>query len=156
MSTPSTTPGGPPTHEGRPGGLAELGIAGLSRRRLAVVVGLVVVAWIAIAFGRQLAEANAAQGRADALAAEVERRTAEVAALEAELERIQGQAYVRQQARAYGLGEPDEIPFALDPGAPPLPANAPGSAATRLGEAFERPTPLEVWLTLLFGPDPSG
>lgn len=137
-------------------GLAGLGIAGLSRRRLAVAVGLLVVAWIAIAFGRQLGAASAAQARAEALAGEVERRAGEVAALEAELELVQRPAYLRQQARAYGLGAPDEIPFAIDPNAPPLPADAPGSAATRLGERVERPTPLEVWLTILFGPDPAG
>lgn len=136
--------------------LAGVGIAGVSRRRLAVVVGLVVVAWIVVAFGRQLGAASAAQARAEALSAEADRRAAEVAALEAELELIQRPAYLRQQARAYGLGDPDEVPFALDPNAPPLPPNAPGSAATRLGEAVERPTPLDVWLTILFGPDPAG
>lgn len=134
--------------------LAGLGIAGLSRRRVAVAVGLVVVAWITVAVGRQLGAAGAAQARAAALAAEVERRSAEVAALEAELAQIQDPAYVRQEARGYGLGAPNEIPFALDPAAPPLPPNAPGSAATRLGEIVERPSPLEVWLTVLFGPDP--
>lgn len=151
---PSGTERRPP--EGLEARLAGLGIAGLSRRRLAVVVGLVVIAWIGVAFGRQLGAASAAQARADALAAEVARRSAEVGSLEAELEQIQGPAYVRQQARAYRLGEPNEIPFAIDPSASPLPPNAPGSAATRLGEAVERPSPLEVWLTLLFGPDPGG
>lgn len=136
--------------------LAGLGLAGVSRRRIAVAVALAVVVWVGLAFGRQLAAAGDAQARADALAAEVTRRAAEVAALEAELERIQEPSYVGQQARAYGLGAPDEIPFAIDPKAPPLPADAPGSAATRLGEVVERPSPLEVWLTVLFGPDPAG
>mgnify|MGYP000002905076 CR=1 FL=1 len=136
--------------------LAGLGIAGLSRRRIAVAVGLVVVAWIAVALGRQLGAAGAAQARAEALAAEVARRSAEVAALEAELAQIQDPVYVRQEARGYGLGAPNEIRFALDPAAAPLPPNAPGSAATRLGEIVERPSPLEVWLTILFGPDPGG
>jgi cell division protein FtsB len=150
----------PPVTEPRPpegidARLAGLGIAGLSRRRLAVAVGLVVAAWIVLAFGRQLGAASAAQARAEALAAEAERRSAEVAALEAELELIQRPAYLRQQARAYGLGTPDEIPFAIDPNAPPLPADAPGSAATRLGERADAPAPLDVWLTILFGPDPA-
>lgn len=136
--------------------LAGLGVAGISRRRVALAVALALVVWIGLAFGRQLAAAGDAQARADALAAEVSRRAAEVAALEAELERIQEPSYVRQQARAYGLGAPDEIPFAIDPNAPPLATDAPGSAATRLGEAVERPSPLEVWLTILFGPDPAG
>ncbi len=139
---------------GRGEELAGLGIAGLSRRRIMVVLALVLLVWVALTFGRQFGAVGAAQARADALSAEVERRAAEVAALEAELALIQRPEYLRQQARAYGLGEPDEIPFALSPDAPPLAADAPGSAATRLGEVTSRPSPLETWLTVLFGPDP--
>jgi hypothetical protein len=39
----------------------------------------------------------------------------------------------------------------LDPGAPPLPADAPGSAGLRVG-APTPVSPLDRWLTLLFGP----
>jgi hypothetical protein len=38
----------------------------------------------------------------------------------------------------------------LDPDAPPLPDNAPGSAALRVG-APPAISPLESWLSLLFG-----
>jgi hypothetical protein len=74
-----------------------------------------------------------------------------IAGLEAELVRIQQQRFVLQQARAYGLGGSKEIAFALAQGAPPLDANAPGSAALRVG-APSSVSPLERWLTLLFGP----
>ena len=36
--------------------------------------------------------------------------------------------------------------------APPLAADAPGTAAVRLGAVVDRPSPLESWLRLLFGP----
>jgi hypothetical protein len=44
------------------------------------------------------------------------------------------------------------VPFTLGPGAPALSPDAPGSAAVRLGADTSSPTPLESWLTLLFGP----
>ena len=44
------------------------------------------------------------------------------------------------------------LAFSLAPDAPPLPKDAPGSASVRLGADTTRVTPLESWLTLLFGP----
>ena len=55
-------------------------------------------------------------------------------------------------ARAYGLGGRKEIAFALAPDAPPLASDAPGSAGLRVGAAASRVSPLDRWLTLLFGP----
>ena len=75
--------------------------------------------------------------------------------LAAELDLIQRQAYIEQAARGVGLGGPTDHPFALAPGAPALAANAPGSAAMRLGAQETPSSPLEVWLSLLFGPPPS-
>jgi hypothetical protein len=43
------------------------------------------------------------------------------------------------------------VPFTLDPSVPAPGPDAPGSAALRLG-ASDRLTPLESWLSLLFGP----
>jgi hypothetical protein len=77
-------------------------------------------------------------------------RQAEIAALERELDRIQQRRYVLLEARAHGLGGHKEIAFTLDPDAPPLPPDAPGSAAVRVG-APENVSPLESWLTVLFG-----
>ena len=74
-------------------------------------------------------------------------------ALKRELELIQRQAYITQQARAYRLGGGREIAFTLDANAPALPADAPGSASVKLGAApMDQRTPLESWLELLFGP----
>ena len=78
-------------------------------------------------------------------------RRSEIAGLERELQRIQQQRFVVQQARGYGLGGPREIAFTLGASAPSLPPDAPGSAGLRVG-AQTSTTPLDSWLTLLFGP----
>ena len=84
------------------------------------------------------------------LAANAAKR-AEIDSLEGELALIQDPHYVLQQARSYRLGDPHEIPFTLAQGAPALGPDAPGSAALRVG-APTSVSPLERWLTLLFGP----
>jgi hypothetical protein len=131
--------------------LAALPIVGITRRRLATILGVALSVWILLVFARQVSEASAATGRADAMIAANAARRGEVAGLERELAQIQQPRFVLQQARGYGLGSPREIPFTLEPGAPPLDANAPGSAAQRLGGRSSM-TPLERWLTVLFGP----
>lgn len=140
--------------EGRPAAadLSGIAIAGITRRRLAFLAGSLVTVWILVVFARQVGEASTANSRVvqtrDANAALAGR----VAALEREYELIQRRKWIRQQAHAYGLGEPGEIPFALGD-AGPLPPDAPGSAAVRLGAITDETTPLEAWLSLLFGPD---
>ena len=131
--------------------LAALPIVGLTRRRMAILLGVAVVAWVVILFARQVTDAAAATGRAEAMVAANQARQAEVAGLEHELEVIQEPAFIAQQARGYGLGGTHEVPFSLAPGASPLPSDAPGSASVRLG-APTSVSPLERWLTLLFGP----
>jgi cell division protein FtsB len=135
-----------------PGGpdLAGLPIAGITQRRLAILLGALVAAWIVLLFARQVSEASAASSRAEAMIAENAVRHAQIAALERELDRIQQPRFILQQARAHGLGGHNEIAFTLDPDAPPLPANAPGSAALRVG-APTAVSPLESWLSILFG-----
>lgn len=135
-----------------PGGpdLAALPIAGITQRRVAILLGALLAAWIVLLFARQVSEASAASSRADAMIAENAARYAQIAALERELDRIQQPRFILQQARAHGLGGRNEIAFTLDPDAPPLAANAPGSAALRVG-APVRVSPLESWLSILFG-----
>lgn len=131
--------------------LAALPIIGITRRRAAILLGVLLVAWIVIVFARQVSEASNASGRAEAMvAANAEKRTA-LSGLERELERIQQQRFIEQQARAYGLGGSREIAFTLQGEAPVLDANAPGSAAQRVGARISV-SPVERWLTLLFGP----
>jgi hypothetical protein len=131
--------------------LATLPIVGITRRRLAAVLGVLLAVWIVFVFARQVSEAAAATGRAEAMVESNAAKRDAIAGLERELDRIQQPRFVLQQARAYGLGGSREIPFALEPNAPPLGENAPGSAALRVG-APPAVSPLERWLTLLFGP----
>lgn len=131
--------------------LAALPIVGITRRRMAIVLGALLAAWIVIVFARQVSEASTATGRAEAMVAANAVQRATNAALERELAQIQQGRFVLQQARGYGLGGSKEVAFTLDSGAPPLDAHAPGSAALRVG-APTSVSPMERWLTLLFGP----
>jgi cell division protein FtsB len=131
--------------------LRALPIAGFTRRRIAMVMGAVLAAWIVVIFARQVSDAAAASARAHSMVVENAAKQAQIAALERELETIQQPRYIAQQARGYGLGFSREIPFSLAPGASPLPADAPGSAVRRVGAAPSM-SPLERWLTILFGP----
>ena len=132
--------------------LAVLPIAGITRRRVAILASAMLAAWIVIAFARQVGEASAATAHADDIASANAALRIEVGALERELELIARQRYIEQQGRAYGLGGPREIAFALEQDAAALPADAPGSAALRIGAGSEAVAPLERWLTVLFGP----
>jgi hypothetical protein len=130
--------------------LSALPIAGLTQRRLAAIIGVLVAAWIIVLFARQVGDAAAASARAEAMIADNAARQAQVAALDRELVEIQESRFVLLQARAHGLGGHNEIAFTLDPGAPPLPSDAPGSAGLRVGAAAPV-SPLDSWLTVLFG-----
>lgn len=132
--------------------LANLSIAGLTRRRTFLAVALLVMAWVVFTFVQQVGEAAAITTRADELRAANAQLAARVRAAEQELRLIQEKAYIEQQARAYRLGEKNEVPFALAADPPPLGPDAPGSAATRVGADASTTTPLESWLSLLFGP----
>jgi hypothetical protein len=132
--------------------LAALPIAGLTRRRMAILAAAMLAAWIVVAFARQVSDATAAASRAQDIATGNAMLRLEVAAMERELDAIARQRFVEQQARAYRVGGAREIPFALAPDAPPLAADAPGSAAVRLGADADQVSPLEHWLTVLFGP----
>jgi hypothetical protein len=132
--------------------LAALPIVGLTRRRMAAIAAAMLATWIVIAFARQVSEASAASSRAEDIATGNAMLRLEVAAMDRELDAIARQRFVEQQARAYRVGGAHEIAFALAPDAPALSLDAPGSAAVRLGAEAESVSPLERWLTVLFGP----
>jgi cell division protein FtsB len=132
-------------------GLADLPVAGLTRRRIALAIGALVSAWVIVLFAHQVGSASEASAHAQAMRAANTAAQANVAALQAELDLIGRTAYITQQARMYRLGTDREIPFTLADNAPALPADAPGSAGVRLGATVVRPTPLESWIRLLFG-----
>lgn len=138
------------------GSLADLPVAGLTRRRIGLLLAALVAAWVIVLFARQVGEASEALARADAMRAANVSLHGDVAGLEAELVLIQRQAYIEQQAREYRLGQPKEIPFVLADDAPPLAPDAPGTAAVRLGATQDRRSPVDSWLDLLFGARISG
>jgi cell division protein FtsB len=111
------------------------------------------VAWLAIAFIRQVGDVTAASSRAAALRAANEQLATDVAARDAELRLIQRQEYIVQQARAFRLGSPREVPFSLQAPLPSLSPDAPGTAGSRVGAVVGAHAPLDGWLTILFGPD---
>jgi hypothetical protein len=132
--------------------LAGLGVAGVSRRRVAWVGLAVLAAWIVVAFAGQAAEASRATTRVTDERARNGEVAAQTAALRRELDLVTQERWVLQQARAYRLGSRAERPFALAPDAPALANDAPGSPARRLGADSTPPSPLEGWLEVLFGP----
>jgi len=130
---------------------ASLPMPSLSRRRVVTVAGVLLAGLLTLSFVRQVGEASAAADRAEELRAANVGLRDDVARLQRDLYHVQDEHYIQLEGRAYGLGGKGEIPFALAAGAPALAADAPGSAAVRLG-APERPrSPLDAWLSLLFG-----
>ena len=132
--------------------LAGLGIAGLSRRRVGIAVTALVAVWIVVGFAGQASAAARAADRAVQEQATNQALAANVASLRDELDLVQTQRWILQQARAYGLGSTSERPFEIAAGAPSLPPDAPGSPARRLGLAVVQRSPLNSWLDALFGP----
>jgi hypothetical protein len=131
--------------------LAGLSVAGFTRRRIGWASAALVAAWIVILFARQVGDAQAAANRAVQLAADNVALADEVDALQGELDLIVRPQYVGLEARAHRLGNPREIPFTLDPSVPAPVDGAPGSASVRLGAVTDRQSPLDSWLSLLFG-----
>jgi cell division protein FtsB len=132
--------------------LSALSIAGISRRHVAWIASGLIAAWIVVIFARQVGEASAAATRATQQAADNAALAAEVQALENEVALIVRPEYVSQRARAYRFGASREIPFTLDPSVPAPIDGAPGSASVRLGAVDDRQSPIDSWLSLLFGP----
>lgn len=143
---PLVVDGGPPALDP-----ASLPMPSLSRRRLFTIAGLLLTGWLALSFARQVGEASAATYRADDLRDATAALRAEIARLEEDLGRVQDRNYILQQARGFGLGNRNEIAFALGGDAPALRSDAPGSAATRLGSTAATERPIDVWLEVLFG-----
>ncbi len=132
--------------------LSSLPIAGLTRRRLAGIIGALLAVWIVVVFARQVGEASAAAARVEQMGVDNSALSKVVTGLSRELDLIKREQYIELEARAHGLGTSKEIAFTLAEDAPPLPADAPGSASVRLGAKAAQVSPLDRWLSLLFGP----
>ena len=123
-------------------------------RRLALLVGGLVALWLVGVFARQVGEASSAADQADQMRARNAAMARDVASLEQELKLIKQPAFVSQMARGYLLGSSREIPFSVDPNAPALSANAPGSVGIKPDASARSVSPLESWLQALFGSAP--
>ena len=132
--------------------LSSLSVAGITRRRVGWLTAGLVSAWIVVVFARQAGDAAGAAARVDQMTDDNRALAAEVASLEQELQTIERPAYISQAARSYRIGSDREIPFILDSTVPAPAADAPGSTALRLGARDKAMTPLESWLSILFGP----
>jgi cell division protein FtsB len=131
--------------------LSSLPVAGITRRRVAFLIAAICSVWVVIVFAKQVGESAAATAKAESMRSQNAALVAQVEALEREYVLVQSPEYIVQQGRAYRLGNPREVPFTARQRQ--LPVNAPGSASARLGaDAESPPTPLESWLSLLFGP----
>jgi cell division protein FtsB len=121
----------------------------LRRLHLVAVVAAISIVLVLMVFARALSEASAVNERAARMRAENAVLQEQLTARQHEVQLIQGDAFLRVQARAYGLGEPGERVFGLPVDAPAPPSIIPLGAAPAEG----RPTsPLDAWLELLFGP----
>jgi len=147
-STPRESAEDPPRARLDP---ASLPMPSLSRRRVVTAAGVLAAALLTLGFARQVGEAAAATDRAEELRAANAALRDEVAGLQRDLGHVQDVRYIKLAGRAFGLGGPGEIPFALAAGAPPLAADAPGSASVRLGAAPLTTSPLDAWLEAIFG-----
>ena len=122
----------------------------ITRRRLAIVVGGIVVLWLIGVFAHQVSEAQAAQNQADVLRARNVAMQRDIQSLERELALIRQPAFVAEMARGYLLGTPGEIPFKVD-ATGTLPPDAPGSRGIVPEPTTGPKTPLDAWLQALFG-----
>lgn len=145
-------PANAPARQEAPLDPATLPMPSLSRRRLVTAAGVLLAGVLLLGFARQVSDASAASARATNLRTANAALRDEVARLAADLGHVQDVRFIRLEGRAFGLGGPREIPFALAAGAPALAADAPGSASVRLGAIPHPRGPLDAWLEALFGP----
>jgi hypothetical protein len=123
----------------------------LTRGRLAVLFAGFVFLWLIGVFARQVGEAAAAADQTQAMRIRNEAVVRDIHALQAELKLIGEPGFVDSAARGYLLGSPREIPFTIDPEAPPLAADAPGSVGIAPQTGTTTQSPLDAWLQALFG-----
>ncbi len=128
-----------------------LPMATIPSRHVARAIGVVLAVFVALSLARQVGDAAASSARVDGMRASNVQLRAEVGSLKSELATISDKRFVALAARARGLGGPGEIPFALPANVPSLTPDAPGSATVRLGAADAHRSPLDTWLSILFG-----
>ncbi|MEO6351379.1 MAG: hypothetical protein ABIP53_12075 [Candidatus Limnocylindrales bacterium] len=108
-----------------------------------VLIGL----WFLAGFARTMTQLNTSSDRRAELTSQTIALTSRLDAGQRELELVQTDTFQALQARSYGIGAPWEISFSV-PRGPEAPRVVPlGSAASLAAPQ----TPLQAWLSLLFG-----
>jgi cell division protein FtsB len=133
---------------GRPRGPLSGLRGGITRRHVAFAIATLVVLWLLFTFARAVSQSTAATDRVAAMQAENATLAAQLEAGRRELGLISSEAFAGQAGRAYGMGRSGERVFTLAEVAGPRPAIVPLGDAPGAGVAS---TPLEDWLTVLFG-----
>jgi hypothetical protein len=114
----------------------------------AIVLGLFVAIGIIVVFAGTLTRATEIEAEAARARAELALLDQRVAAGRAELEFVETDRFVEQQARAAGYGTPDERAFGLPDDAPPAPPVVMLGATAEDAAAL---SPFDAWMELLFG-----
>ena len=134
-----------------PADLSSLPIAGLTRRRTAMMLGALVAVWVVIVFARQVGAASAATARAEQMATDNAALTTEVDAMARELSQIQRPASCSRGPRVRAR-RPQGDPVHPRRGRPAAGGRRARLGEPRVGSEAARVSPLDRWLTLLFGP----
>jgi len=123
------------------------------RRTHLVLIGVGIVAvWLVFVFAGSIGDLDRATARQQQVTNEANAIQARLDADKRELEIVQTDSFQRLQARAYGMGAPGEIVFSLPSDAPsPLPIAPLGASSAASASATTPQTPLDAWLSLLFG-----
>ena len=118
------------------------------RGAAAIVFGLFVAMGVVIVFAGTLTRATELEAQAAQASAAVAALEERLTAGELELQFIETERFVEQEARAAGYGARDEVAFRLPDDAPsPAPISALGAS-----RAPSLPTaPFDAWMELLFG-----
>ncbi|MFM8279347.1 MAG: hypothetical protein ACKN9R_03235, partial [Candidatus Limnocylindrus sp.] len=123
----------------------------LPKGRVPRTLSLLLLLAFTVAFTRNVIGAVQATLEVNRLRDENAALQAQADALAAERVLLDDPAFLALIARGYSLGSPVERPFALAANAPALPEDAPGSAARRVTTGETSPSPIDVWLGVLFG-----
>jgi len=117
-------------------------------RALGLFVGLVVTLGLIGVFTGTLTRSTDIEARAERARAEIAALEARAAAGRAEVAFFSSDAFIRQQARAFGFGRKGETAFALPESAPdPEPIEPIGPQQ----DGASAKAPLDAWMELLFG-----
>ncbi len=114
-----------------------------------LLIGLAIVGlWLVLVFGRALTSLNEATARQAILAGEANALEQRLEAGRREQALVQTDSFQALQARSFGLGEAGERVFSLSMDVPTVALVEPLGAAQRHATGA---SPLDAWLTLLFG-----